>query len=468
MGQQLREGDMTSISVRYWIVLTDLVWIAVAWLWASTFRFGLSWPGSIPQLPPDERVVLILGAIIWTFLYCVMHLDGPNGASDLPGRASVLILAVGAFISLLAVASYFAIGYVSCMAFGYLAVLVLVGTITSRWLIRRILGSIKRRGTGRRAVILADGRLAREVAQKFHEHPELNCDVIGSFSSVTEERLGTSAPPLTSTLHILDFLKDKGITDLIVVLPPPMPREVLTLVARCQAAGVRISLVPEPYELYTSRTRLVEVGGLPLLTIDQEATSLGWLSVKAILDRICAISFLIFCFPLFLVLALYLRMTGRRAFQGELRCGKDGAPFWMYRFNIDREAEGMNLLESMVCETSLTELPQLWNVLRGEMSIVGPRPESPDRVKHYSEWNRQRLRVKPGITGYAQVQGLRDRHSSEEKTCFDLQYILQWSPVLDAALVLQTAWTITQRAGATLKGNSTEPVQRYQHRATEV
>jgi lipopolysaccharide/colanic/teichoic acid biosynthesis glycosyltransferase len=93
----------------------------------------------------------------------------------------------------------------------------------------------------------------------------------------------------------------------------------------------------------------------------------------------------------------------------------------------------------------MTELPQLWNVLRGEMSLVGPRPESPDRVKHYSNWQRQRLTVIPGLTGLAQVRGLREEHSSEEKARFDLQYIGQWSLFLDLSLLLQTAWALFAR-----------------------
>jgi lipopolysaccharide/colanic/teichoic acid biosynthesis glycosyltransferase len=79
------------------------------------------------------------------------------------------------------------------------------------------------------------------------------------------------------------------------------------------------------------------------------------------------------------------------------------------------------------------------------MSLVGPRPESPERVKHYSDWQRQRLSVKPGLTGLAQVHGLREQHSSEEKARFDLQYIFHWSLFLDFSLVLQTAWTLFVR-----------------------
>jgi lipopolysaccharide/colanic/teichoic acid biosynthesis glycosyltransferase len=79
------------------------------------------------------------------------------------------------------------------------------------------------------------------------------------------------------------------------------------------------------------------------------------------------------------------------------------------------------------------------------MSLVGPRPETVDRVKYYSEWQRQRLKVQGGVTGLAQVHGLREQHPSEDKARYDLQYIFNWSPFLDLSLILQTIWTLASR-----------------------
>ncbi len=93
----------------------------------------------------------------------------------------------------------------------------------------------------------------------------------------------------------------------------------------------------------------------------------------------------------------------------------------------------------------LTELPQLLNVLRGEMSLVGPRPEGLERTRHYSDWHQRRLSVKPGMTGLAQVLGLREQNSSEDKTKYDLQYIFHRSPFQDISILLQTLWTIPLR-----------------------
>jgi lipopolysaccharide/colanic/teichoic acid biosynthesis glycosyltransferase len=140
-----------------------------------------------------------------------------------------------------------------------------------------------------------------------------------------------------------------------------------------------------------------------------------------------------------------LRRPKGRTFRTELRCGRHGVPFCMHRLNVDRDAPGLSGYERLLAQLSLTELPQLWNVVKGDMSLVGPRPESPERVKHYSMWQRQRLTVTPGLTGLAQVNGLREQHSSEEKAHFDLQYIFHWSLFLDVSLLLQTAWTLLVR-----------------------
>jgi lipopolysaccharide/colanic/teichoic acid biosynthesis glycosyltransferase len=161
---------------------------------------------------------------------------------------------------------------------------------------------------------------------------------------------------------------------------------------------------------------------------------------------------LLLVFPLLSLAALYVYSKKGKAFRAELRCGKDGIPFRMYRLNVERHANDPARYERLLVRWSLTELPQLWNVLRGDMTLVGPRPESVERLKYYSEWQRQRLKVRGGVTGLAQVHGLREQHSSEDKTRFDLQYIFNWSPFLDLSLILQTVWTLLFR------GLSQEPV----------
>ena len=110
----------------------------------------------------------------------------------------------------------------------------------------------------------------------------------------------------------------------------------------------------------------------------------------------------------------------------------------MLRLNVDRHASNMSALRTISATVEYHRVAAIIECPRGDMSLVGPRPESPERVRHYSDWQQQRLSVKPGMTGLAQVHGLREQHSSEEKTRFDLQYLLNPSPLADLSLLLQT------------------------------
>jgi putative colanic acid biosynthesis UDP-glucose lipid carrier transferase len=203
--------------------------------------------------------------------------------------------------------------------------------------------------------------------------------------------------------------------------------------------------VPHWYQLYVSDANMVEIDGVPLISLEERNVWAGALALKGILDTVGASILLVLTFPLLLAAALKVRSKNRNAFCKDIRCGRGGSLFPMYRLNISRDYRELAGFERFLAKFSLTELPQFWNVLAGQMSIVGPRPESPERVKHYSDWQRQRLSVEPGLTGLAQVQGLRERHSSEEKARFDLQYIFHWSLFLDLSLIVQTVWTLALR-----------------------
>jgi lipopolysaccharide/colanic/teichoic acid biosynthesis glycosyltransferase len=193
------------------------------------------------------------------------------------------------------------------------------------------------------------------------------------------------------------------------------------------------------------KTRFLDVDGLPLISLEQQSPRVGLLAAKRITDLLLASTLLLVSAPIVIVAVLLLVLKRERPFRGEQRCGLEGRPFFMWRLNIDRHLSSGAGLRGWLARLSLTELPQLWNVICGDMTLVGPRPEPVERVKHYSDWQRQRLRMKPGLTGLAQVHGLREQHSSDEKANFDLQYILHWSPLIDLSLLVQTVWTVTVR-----------------------
>jgi len=246
-------------------------------------------------------------------------------------------------------------------------------------------------------------------------------------------------------VNIVNLFRENNVHELIIVEPVPAGPETEKLISKCRESGMRIHLVPQHYELYLSKAELTEIEDVPLLSVDECRLPALGASVKRGVDVMGALLLLLLSAPLVVLSAAALYAMKGKAFRKEPRCGKNGVLFGMYRLNVDRDAKHLPGYARILAELSVTELPQLWNVLKGEMSLVGPRPESRDRVRLYSDWQRQRLTVIPGLTGLAQVRGLREEHSSEEKARFDLQYIGQWSLFLDLSLLLQTAWALIAR-----------------------
>jgi len=431
--------------LQYSILIADLLWIAAA----CGFIY---WMQSKPtgSLPGFFQWVYVLAALsIWSALSVSEKLEGFRGGWHFPRVcAQVMVAVFGLTGSLLILA--LSLRQVHLLRALFLLVGVLpVGLIGIRCLVRRLV-STSNAGAKRRVIILGAGRIANELALKIARHPETSMEIAGLLSPSGLE-LGKADSSLSSgavsirTLNILTFLQEKKIQELIVVEPLPPRTETSKLIANCRQKGIRVHLVPQRYELYVSKAKLSEIDGIPLLSLEQQSLPALGMELKRKMDMIGASLLLILSAPVFAFVAASLYTNKGRVFLKERRCGKSGHPFWMYRLDVDRDAVNLPAYERFLARFSLTELPQLWNVLRGEMSLVGPRPESPDRVKHYSTWQRERLSVTPGLTGLAQIHGLRERHSSEEKAHFDLQYILNWSLFLDFSLLVQTVWILLVR-----------------------
>ena len=233
--------------------------------------------------------------------------------------------------------------------------------------------------------------------------------------------------------------------EIVVALDHPLTPEIRTMITRARDLGIQTSLVPQSYELYASTPRLISLDGLPLLQLREPGLRQHYLLLKRALDFVLAALLLVASSVVLLPITAILFLKKGAGLRKESRCGQFGMPFSMLRLNVERPVINGSRFELMLEHLSITELPQLWNVLRGQMSLVGPRPESPMRSSLYSEWQQRRLRVKPGMTGLAQVHGLREDSSSEQKTRFDLQYVMQPYLLWDISLLLQTIWTLTLR-----------------------
>jgi lipopolysaccharide/colanic/teichoic acid biosynthesis glycosyltransferase len=438
-------------TIRKSILALDLLWICAAFSFAYAFRyknfgFGVeSWVSFRDFLP-----ALASALLIWMALYFSKNLEGFRGGWHLPTVFSQMLVGVFYLMVFLLALAFLQKHYYSRLLLLYLACLLPVGLVAIRCVARWAVSSGLWSGMTRRAVILGSGHLAHELAHKISCHPEMLVEVVGLlYPASGDSSNGFPTPnqdPISlQSLSIRTFLKQNNVTELIVVMPQPPGAEVEKVISKCREEGMLVRLVPQWYELYVSEAQMIEVDGVPLISLEERNISAVALGFKRVVDLVGGLVLLTLVSPVLLIAAFSLRRRKGHSLRKESRCGRSSGSFGMFRLNIDRENHSLNAFENFLVSLSLTELPQLLNVVRGEMSLVGPRPESPDRVRHYSDWQRQRLSVKPGLTGLAQVHGLREGHSSEEKTRFDLEYIFHWSLFLDFSLIVQTAWTLAIR-----------------------
>jgi lipopolysaccharide/colanic/teichoic acid biosynthesis glycosyltransferase len=429
------------------ILTLDLAWIPLALAVEQALRYGLRWRQ--PALSSTHFLAYAGWAILaWILLSENLHLDGFRGGWRLSSVVSHLLLAVLLLMALLLAGDDVSAAGVGWKTLGAFSALMWMGFLAIRALAWRVVLRRYRSGHVSRVVILGSGRIATELAAKFKLHPELLCEVVGFLSPAGDSpapRAHAAAAPLRiSTIEAIALLLQQRIGELVLA-HTPASGEILNLVAFCRHRNIRVSLVPQPYELYLSRPQLMDLGGLPLLVLGAISPPAPPTIGKRLLDLALGLLLGVATLPLVLACGAALRWQKGQAFRWESRVGQHGKHFPMLRLNVPRAAANLSPLDALLLRLSISELPQFWNVLRGEMSLVGPRPEGPERANHYSSWQQQRLTAKPGMTGLAQVYGMREQHSSEDKTRLDLQYMLRSSWLVDLSLLVETIWTLAVR-----------------------
>jgi lipopolysaccharide/colanic/teichoic acid biosynthesis glycosyltransferase len=438
-----------------WIWIADLAWILLAFIGADLLRFGATWS-------PDERIsihalvpFMIATCVTWSALSLFMQMDGFRGGWRASAVLSQIVLAMFCTLAVITVLGYFTQTYVSRLALTYFMALLGAGFIGVRFGFRLLLRFWRDGGAVWRVMVIGNGRVAQEVAAKIEQHPETLCKVVGQLFPSADSDESVLSPEKTSTLstfQIFNLLRELRVNEIILALPYAPSAEMRKMIAQTRNMGISTSVVPQNYELYAYRPRLFRLDGLPLLQLQEPGLRRKYVLLKRALDFVVASALIVPASVLMLPAALVVLVKKRSAFRRETRIGQHGRPFSMWRLNVQRPADPSSGFESILDYLSITELPQLWNVIAGRMSLVGPRPEPPARIETYSEWQHRRLRVKPGMTGLAQVHGLREYSSSEQKTRFDLQYVMDPHLLWDISLLLQTIWTLATRLFSRVPG----------------
>jgi len=438
---------MNTRRLEVWIWAADLGWIVLAFLGADVLRYGANWNHEDRVLIHALEPFILATSILWTALSLFMHMDGFRGGWRASAVLTQLLIGLVSTLAGLTLLGYFTRAYVSRLALAYFVVLLAAGFTGIRFGARLVLRILHDGGPVWRVLVIGGGRVAQEVAAKIEQHPETLCKVVGLLfpaNDAGEEMVRQEATQF-STLEIFDFLQKMRVNEIIVALPYAPSAEIRKMIGRARDMGIAISLVPQSYELYAYRPKLFSLDGLPLLQLQEPGLRPRYVMMKRTLDLVLAVVLSLPAALILLPAAMFLLSRKGSALRRETRIGQYGTPFSLWRLDIPRSLGAGSLVEMALDRFSITELPQLWNVVLGQMSLIGPRPEPPSRIARYSDWQHRRLQVKPGMTGLAQVNGLREYSSSEEKTRFDLQYVMNPHLLWDISLLLQTVWTLVMR-----------------------
>jgi Undecaprenyl-phosphate glucose phosphotransferase len=334
-----------------------------------------------------------------------------------------------------------------------------VFTYTSRELVREALERRWKAGIGLKRVIIAGGGdLAKLVADKLLEHRELGFKVLGFIDDrASGDHIGYRGLPLLGTLAEADeIIKQEHVDHLYVALPLEEHVKMLGLVEMTNREGVDIHVVPDLLQFIALRARLENLDGVPLISLN-DVPLRGFNSLlKRVIDMAISGTALLFLSAPFVVISALIRWSSAGSvFYKQERMGLDGRAFQVYKFRsmYDGAEDTTGPVWAREDDPRCTpvgrwlrrfdfdELPQFWNVLRGDMSIVGPRPERPyfvEQFKHRIPQYMLRHKVKAGITGWAQVNGWRGNTSLEKRIEYDLYYIENWSVGLDLKIMWLT------------------------------
>jgi len=304
---------------------------------------------------------------------------------------------------------------------------------------------------------------ALDIALRLDRHPEYGLRTVG-FLSTEETDLGADVPPVLGGLDDLEAIAAQhGVRTVVIGYPEAGYQEMLAFVARCDKLGMQTNVVPRFASVVNYQTRFEYLGTVPLLNLRAINPESWPFTIKHAIDRVVAALLLVVLSPLLAALALGVRLSspGPVLFRQQ-RAGRDGRTFALLKFRTMHEghaddprpqlgpgmapggvegADRRTRIGRLLRKTSLDELPQLLNVVRGEMSLVGPRPERPEFAELFKrdiERYQDRHRVRSGITGWAQVHGLRGQTPLLDRVEYDNFYIEHWSLSLDLKIVLLT------------------------------
>lgn len=484
--RRISRGMQLAMLERAAALVLDVLSVPLAFWLAYVIRYDLEIGGAIPFWADEPfstfaqatSVTMVLTPIVFA-MRGIYGLDRYGGVLD--SAAAV----VGGFTTSMAgvvMLAFFLRFAPSRLIFLYVWVIGIVLMLAHRRLlalVRRWLWSL---GIGvDRVLIVGDGESARRVMQAMFSEPHLGYRLVGYASdssdrdriNVATERGTIVCPRLGKGEQVGELVNRHSVDEVIIAVEGAESATTREVVARCREQVVKFRLVPDLVQFSQDRASLGEIAGIPLIGIS-DASIRGWNAVlKRAIDICVSIVVLtVMAIPMLVIAWLVHRDSPGPILFRQVRVGKDGKLFTMLKFRCmveDAEEQREALLRAngaadvrlfkmpddprltrigrKLRRYSLDELPQFLQVLKGDMSLIGPRPPIPEEVQAYEDWHLQRLLVKPGLTGLWQVNG-RSHLSFDEMVRLDLYYAENWSPWLDTKILLRTIPAVIAGRGA--------------------
>lgn len=439
-------------------LLADVCTLGLAFLAAYAVRFTFfAWESVPPRV--DTLVTLGLVLVVFPVVFRQQQLYTTNRNRSHIGEVFEIFKATVVATLVLVAVTYFTRERYSRLTIVTFAGFAFVGVSVVRLATRAVFNELRRRGVNVKTVLVVGaGALGQRFLEAMQQHRELGFKAVGLLSRHPEKVGSTVAGvPVLGGLDELERVLDETPVDQVVLaLPGEEQARLPALMSGLALRTVDVKVVPDILGFVTLRGGFEEFGGLPVIGL-QGAPLEGWNRIaKRVFDASVSAVALVLLAPVMLLIALAVKLSSPGpVFYAQERMGMDGRLFKMLKFRTmlqDAEARGPRFatakddrrtaLGVFLRRSSLDELPQFWNVLVGDMSLVGPRPERPVFIEAFKkEIPRYHLRhmVKSGITGWAQVNGLRGDTSIRDRIDFDLYYIEHWSLGFDLKILVRTA-----------------------------
>ena len=462
------------------LVIGDLIVTNLAFLLAYFIRFNLKIipvTKGVPDISQYFKLLPFISIILLITFYFRKLYQPPREKSRIDDLFSIFVAATLATVITWGFTLYYRTYYqyrtgATPLEYSRLVIAIFLALDITlvygfRMLMRHLLEEARRRGLYIKKVLIAGaGDLGRLIVDRIIYHSELGFKVIG-FLDDDPARLHSDYKGIRVTGKISDFprlIKQQRVDQLFIALPLRAHKKMLELIKVANREGIDVRLIPDLLQYIAIKAGVEELDGIPIINLTAIPLE-GWkVLAKRLLDVVVVTIGLLLTLPLFPFIALAVKLSSPGpVFYKQDRMGLDGKPFMIYKFrsmfvNAEQKTGPVwakqddprrTRVGKFLRRISLDELPQLFNILKGEMSLVGPRPERPQFVSEFKEKMPQymlRHKVKSGMTGWAQINGWRGNTSLEKRIEYDLYYIENWSLAFDLKILWLTLWNgLTQK-----------------------